>query len=316
MTPPGFAIRPANLEGDPEQVAVLINQVDPKPVTGAEVRAWFTYLPEGRVSRRMVADEGGQVAGYSAVVRETYFPPDEYYLWVAVSPSRRGQGMGAALYRDALEFLIARGAARLCSEVREDCPAGRQFAARRGFVEDRHHYESVLDLDQFDETPHLPLLQHLQAEGVRFLCMADLPDGEESLRRLFEVNRTTGLDIPGAEDFPDFAEFQAMTHRGDWYRPQGQLLAVVGDTWVGMAAVQWMPEAGEAYNLMTGVLREYRGRGIARALKVLAIRYARSLGARRMRTNNDSANLPMIAVNRRLGYLPEPGKYLLVANPK
>ncbi len=316
MSQPAFTIRPANLESDPEQVAGLINQVDPKPVTGAEARAWFTYLPDGRISRRTVADAGGQAAGYSAVVHEAYFPPGEFYVWVAVDPSRRGQGIGSALYGDALAFMNTQGAVCLRSEVREDCPAGRQFASRRGFTEDRQLFESVLELSQFDESPHLPLLERLEAEDVRFFSMADVPDEEESLRRLYEVNRATAFDIPGQKEFPDFAEFQAMVRRGDWYLPQGQLVAAVGETWVGLAAVQWMPEAGEVYHLMTGVLREYRGRGIARALKIQAIRYARSLGARLVRTNNDSANLAIIAVNRRLGYRPEPGKSLLVADLK
>ena len=62
-------------------------------------------------------------------------------------------------------------------------------------------------------------------------------------------------------------------------------------------------------NTMTGVRRAYRGRGIALVLKLLAIRYARSLGALFVRTHNDSGNAPMLAINRKLGYQPEPGIY-------
>jgi GNAT superfamily N-acetyltransferase len=60
------------------------------------------------------------------------------------------------------------------------------------------------------------------------------------------------------------------------------------------------------------VLKEYRGRKIALALKLLATRYARSLGATFIRTNNDSKNEPILAINRKLGYKPEPGWYKCV----
>ncbi len=42
-----------------------------------------------------------------------------------------------------------------------------------------------------------------------------------------------------------------------------------------------------------------------------AIRYAQAQGAHTIRTNNDSLNAPMLAINEKLGYGPQPGKYLL-----
>jgi hypothetical protein len=39
---------------------------------------------------------------------------------------------------------------------------------------------------------------------------------------------------------------------------------------------------------------------------------ARRLGAGTIRTNNDSLNAPMLAINRKLGYCPLPGYFRLV----
>jgi hypothetical protein len=52
---------------------------------------------------------------------------------------------------------------------------------------------------------------------------------------------------------------------------------------------------------------------VALGLKLLAIRAARRHGARYLRTNNDSENAPMLAVNRKLGYQPAPGYYRMRA---
>ena len=64
-------------------------------------------------------------------------------------------------------------------------------------------------------------------------------------------------------------------------------------------------------NFITGVLPAYRGRKIAQALKLIAIRYAKARGANYIRTDNDSENAPMLAINRKLGYKSQTGVYLL-----
>lgn len=78
-----------------------------------------------------------------------------------------------------------------------------------------------------------------------------------------------------------------------------------------MSAIGYFPASNSCYNMMTGVDRAYRGRKIVLALKLLAIKCAQRCGADYIRTNNDSENAPILAVNRKLGYESKPGKYLL-----
>ena len=79
-----------------------------------------------------------------------------------------------------------------------------------------------------------------------------------------------------------------------------------GDRWVALAHVTPQGDHGY-YNTFTGVRRPYRGRGLAQAMKMQAIHYARGKGALVIRTHNDSSNAPILAVNRKLGYQPEAG---------
>ncbi len=48
--------------------------------------------------------------------------------------------------------------------------------------------------------------------------------------------------------------------------------------------------------------RAYRGRGLAAVLKQAQIRAATAAGLRRLRASNTVSNLPMRALNERLGY--------------
>jgi mycothiol synthase len=53
----------------------------------------------------------------------------------------------------------------------------------------------------------------------------------------------------------------------------------------------------------TSVRPEFRGRGIATALKVRAIEMARARGMTRIQTENHQDNAAMLTVNRRLGFV-------------
>lgn len=89
-------------------------------------------------------------------------------------------------------------------------------------------------------------------------------------------------------------------------------IAADGDRFVGTTRMTLNADTGSMYITFTGVDPEYRGRGIALALKLLAVEKARQLGVRYLRTNNDSQNAPMLAVNQKLGYVPQPGLYVLL----
>jgi RimJ/RimL family protein N-acetyltransferase len=77
---------------------------------------------------------------------------------------------------------------------------------------------------------------------------------------------------------------------------------LAGERPVALAFLLVNPEAGVAVNEMTGTLKEYRGRGLARLAKLAAIRWAAEEGFHEIGTGNDSENAPMLALNQSLGY--------------
>jgi RimJ/RimL family protein N-acetyltransferase len=55
---------------------------------------------------------------------------------------------------------------------------------------------------------------------------------------------------------------------------------------------------------LTGTIPAYRGRGLAKVVKSAALTRSREAGFVTAYTGNDSNNVPMLAVNRWLGYQP------------
>ena len=147
--------------------------------------------------------------------------------------------------------------------------------------------------------------------------MEELGNTEEAQRKLFALNNMTGMETPGAEGMQfwlDFKDFQKKVCQASWYKPAGQMVVIdtVTGNWAAMSAITRFEGADFAYNLHTGVDKRYRGRKLAQTAKALTLRYARQeLGVNLVRTNNNSINHPMIAVNRKLGYLPTQGSYTM-----
>ncbi len=309
-------IRLARVETDLPAIASILNDYEPKPVNTDQVRSWFEYNPSERIHRRLVAvNENGDVTGYCCLVHEPSAPAGQFYVWIGVKPDHRCHGIGSALWKVSSAFLQEQGATRLVSEILDYDPPSLHFAQQRGFTIDRHLFHSFLDLSAFDETPYLPGLAALEADGIRFGSLADFPDTPETRHMLYDLNVTNVYDVPGVTNPPwNFTGFEQFIFGAPWFRREGQLLALDGDTWVGLAAVSLNTEAGSAYNEHTGVLRAYRGRKIAQGLKVLAVRYARAHGALKLLTDNDSLNEPILAINQKMGYQPQPGRYSLVSS--
>ena len=267
----------------------------------SEWRAEAESVREGRDGLRQPDDlqirwgvEGDGLVGTARLLREA----GEFSARLLVRPDAREKGVGRALWNTLLAEAHTQGATKLSASVRDDDPASLAFATRRGFAQIGHLFESVLDLETFDPrafpTP----------EGVRVFSMADVSDDETNRRKLWRLN---DWDIDaGRGACRDFERFQRDIFEGYWYRPEGQIVAAMGEAWVGLAAVGMTGE-GKGYNMMTGVVPAFRGRGIATALKLATVEFARRAGAREIWTNNDSENAPMLAINRRLGYRPVPG---------
>jgi GNAT superfamily N-acetyltransferase len=298
---------------DLDQLLVWYNAYESEPVTAEQVLRWYSDTPEGRIFRRRVAvGEQGELVGYSLLEHQTWDAAGLFYVWIIVEPAWRCQGIGDRLYQDAARLARERGAVRLKSDVREGDQVSLDFAARRGFEITRRQFESVLDLETFDETPYLVHLARLEAEGISFFPLSAYPDYELGCRKLYEVNYETALDTPGIENsWMPLEEFLQYVCKADWFNPEGQWIAAAGDEWIGLGAIRLIPEEQSAYNLMTGVRRPYTGRKVAQALKIHGIRYARAHGAHTMRTHNASTNAPMLAINRKLGYIARLGKVYL-----
>ena len=130
----------------------------------------------------------------------------------------------------------------------------------------------------------------------------------DKFHKLHHLNERTIQDVPHSlaivpEVFEDFMKrFKSPDRRLDrWW------IAVDGDRAVAMSYLKFPPVRGTIWTGYTCTDRDYRGRGIARAVKLQSLAQAAELGVNVVQTDNDSENAPMLHINERLGYVRRPG---------
>ena len=255
-------------------------------------------------SRFLTRDD--QLIGSCFLSRFESDAPGRYELHIDVDPDHMRQGHGSHLYQDALDFVRPLGLTSFYAFVKKERLGGADFAHKQQFAIVREAIQSQLPLILYMRQPFVPYVAGAEASDIELTSLDKLGDTADNRFKLYQLNKFCSLDIPGRGPFFSYEEYCQVRFAHVGYRPDGVLVAVDRATgrWIGFTCVTHHPQGGFLFNEMTGVLRDYRGRGLAIALKAKLIDFARTLTppVGTIRTYNDAANTPMLAVNRKLGY--------------
>ena len=262
------------------------------------------YLDWKRQAREtiwLLASEAGRDVGTGIGVGGWHSPEGVARAEVRVVGDARGRGLGSALLAELSTWARGLGYGELMGGVKEADAESLAWAGRRGFVEVGRNSMLVLDLTAIDapgvEAP----------DGIEIVSWAQRPGVE---RGMYEVARQAYPDVPGEEEaeIASFEEWLSMDMQGAGDRPEATFLAFAEGEVVAYAKLSLsLARPTVAMHDMTGVLRAWRGRGIARALKAAEIAWAKESGYERLETQNEERNEPIRRLNERFGYVVTPG---------
>lgn len=304
----GLTYRQATVADYP-RIVEIANTSMSEPLSLEEFVAREQRKPDGPEKRRIVAVNGaGDIVASGNFRRWAQLAPGMFLCGAYVEPHLQGQGIG----KDFLAYIEGEaksaGATWVVGAIREGVERDRRFAEAAGYRFLQHLFESVINMAEFDPSAYDSLFKPLEREQVQIVTMADIEDTPERRAEIHHAYTEADRDTPGYETWgvANHDDFDLEFFGGEWFRPEGVTLALVDGKIVGVSALGPTDKGGWLTDF-TGVLPPYRGRGIAVALKVRALRFAKESGAATVRTNNDSNNAPMLAVNSKLGFKPEPG---------
>lgn len=298
--------------GDYPALAAVSNAVyRDYPNSVDELRYWDEHRDPKCHFARWLAECDGQVVGLTEYGHSAgMFHPRRFFLGVTVHPDWQGRGIGAALYDHALASLAPFEPLSVRGEARSDWAQSLHFLAARGFEERMRAWESRLDVASFDPAPYAGVVERAQAGGIAFTTLAALAADPERDRKLYELDRELSRDVPHPEPQTpvSYELFADHVLRNPDLIPDAYFVAVDRATgeYVGTSQLWHSQGSDDLYNGLTGVRRSHRRRGIALALKLLGIAYAREHGRPTIKTWNESNNRPMLAINEALGFEKQP----------
>jgi GNAT superfamily N-acetyltransferase len=299
-----------------ERLVAIYNANYPDyPISVAERRSRDESLDRTKYLLRRLACidlEQDQIVGFGELANlPDMFHPKKFMANVLVQPEQQGRGIGRAIYNRLNEELVHLDATLVWAMVKEDLSQRMEFFRRRGFSEKSRGWESRLDLATADPARFARYIEKVQKEGITITTLAEeKPHGQVSLRKIHELVQLITADMPRKADFTPltYEQWEKFSLKNPQLLPQGYFIAKIGPDYVGMSNVYRIDtEPGVLHQDDTGVSREHRGRGIATALKLKVIEFAKKNGYRTIKTWNDSTNAPMLAVNTKLGFKRQVG---------
>jgi mycothiol synthase len=267
---------------EPEAIEHLSSQMPTR-------RAWLGLLdgePVGVGSAGVpVGIEGSIVATSLFVLREA-----------------RHRGVGGQLYQQVAAHARSLGLSELLMFSFEDDPDTAGFAEHHGFSVVGRVCGLRLPLKGCPRPESPP------PAGVLITTVAERP---ELAHGVWEVACEAFPQIPHGGRAPmqagSYEQFAAAHLSGPRYIPDATFVAVAGGEAVGYAQLEWMSRATRiADHAMIAVRNDWRGRGIAQALKAAQIAWALDTGLHELRAGNDERNSPARAVNAHFPYVPLP----------
>jgi len=297
-------------EEEYDWVVGLNNQTWPdQPETLAGWKHFEKSADPKRLYREIVAEKDGQRVGYGIYCEPWWsYEPGRFFTDLMVDRAYQQQGVAKAMWYFISDDLKNHQPHEILSRTREDKPAGITFLQGFGFERTMRYPQSELRLDAFDFGGFAPTLQRVEAEGIRIHSLTELrqldPDWKQ---KLYELRWTILQDVPSPNPRtkPTLEEYETRFLKNPDLEPDANFIALDGERFVGYSNLWPCPGLPKWSTGLSGVVQDYRRKGVCTALKVQGLKLAQQRGIETVDTENEENN-PMYQLNLRLGFKPKP----------
>lgn len=317
-----FTIRPFEpIDLDYAAAVKLVNQDWPNNQSTVEIwKDIDSKRNPKHLNRRyigeMETEKGKQIVAVGFVnKRGLSDEPGKYFINFYIDKEFESLGLAEPLYTRMVTDLADKNPVGLKNETREDKAYRIQLFEQKGFHQTKRPKRySELNVSSFEFGLFTGYSEKVAASGIVIATIQELETRNSNwMQKLYDMDIVIDKDIHDTDEFKlGTDEFKSMgldefakMFEDINFRPDAQFVAVDGDNnYVGISSL-W-PDLGREDLLYVGttrVLPSHRRHGIATALKLKTIEFAKAYGVNTIQTRNE-VNSPMYNLNMKLGFQP------------
>lgn len=298
-------------DADYEAVLAVRNETLPDyRETVEDWRHWDDSRPDYCKFERWVVELDGQPVAQGGFYQfQGMYHPQKFFVDIHVRPACQGQGVGQAFYAHLLGRLAPHNPITLRAEAREDFAGANHLLVKHGYTEEMRFWESRLAVAPFDASPYAGQEARVLDQDVTITTLRELMDKDDGYRMpLYEAVTEMLGDVPRPDEYTpvSFEEWLKGNLENHNLLPEGYFVALHNGNIAGVSQLWTGAEPDVLYTGLTATRRDYRRMGIALALKLRAITFAKQWGAREIRTGNETRNRAMLNINEALGFVKQP----------
>lgn len=292
------------------------------PPTVVELKYGDSQWGKGKLFQRFILECKGKIVGAGS-----YFEPywldvqGKYQFNFDVLPEYEGiqpQGVHPFSFveRYVRKSLAGCNLKALKTSAREDKERRQNWLKQQGFVCLMRYPISKLEVLDCDLRAHEYRLENAVKAGYGIFGLDFLQEHDKDWhRKLYDAWLEIELDVPSPEPPKPISleEFDKMFQHPAFTAKSWAVAVVVDERapgklgeYAGLSANNAAISQPEIWSIwLTGVRRAHRRRGLAIALKLECIKWAKALGIKEFQTGNEENN-PMFHINMQLGFKPQP----------
>ncbi|MCB0824721.1 MAG: GNAT family N-acetyltransferase [Armatimonadetes bacterium] len=272
----------------------------------AEDYAFHNALfPKDKVHTRQLVMDGDELLLTTRHFYVHWIEEKNYYEFAVIPAKELPKEFLTDVVTDILTEVRRLGAVKVIAMIDERFGTLTDILQEQGMTFTQSNPMTRVDLDEFKPGDWANFIQTVKDSGIQIMSLAEYFSEDTAARQkqYWEADCAWSKDIPlpyVIEGDPFEKYQQRLEHDKDgmdcWF------VALDGNKLVGITELpknKVFPEWRQTG--FTGVHREYRKRGIARALKASALTQAKLQGAKYVGTDNEENN-PMLALNIELGF--------------
>jgi GNAT superfamily N-acetyltransferase len=259
------------------------------------------------VRRQYVAEhaETHQLLGYGSIEQSVYLP--RYKLFLIIEPQWLRRGIGELLLSRLTNDLCEVGAVTVTFQDYESSNDMQELLKAHGFLETMVVLDLRLDLAEARFEDSSTTIDRVKSHGISISTLhQERQNDPRYIEKLYELTSTLELDDPARDPFspPSYYEREAKLWLEQPYVLQhGYFIAKHGDDYVGITNLNRIDAVPDAISVgFTGVKRAYRRQGIATALKVSAIEWAKEQNYKTIWSQNQAVHSSLLKLNETLGF--------------